>query len=49
MLEDVLVKIEDLWVHEDFIIANVIGTNNAQIILGSWLLQIARFTYKEDG
>ena len=34
MLEDVLVKIGDFWVLEDFIIADMTKTDDAQIILG---------------
>ena len=33
-LEDVSVKVEDLWVLEDFIIADITETDDAQIIHG---------------
>jgi len=40
-IEDVQVKIGDTWVLEDFIIAYMIETNDAQIILGRPFMAIA--------
>jgi len=43
-LEDVLIKIGDLWVLEDFFITDMTKTDDTQIILDDpfWLLQVAR-------
>jgi len=57
-LEDVPVKIGDIWILEDFIIANTTETDEAQIILGRPFLAIlgynidvkrGRLTFKVGG
>ena len=49
VFEDVPVKIGDLWVLEDFIIADIIETDDAHIILGRPFLATCGFMIDAKG